>query len=78
MRRGRASYDGRPFADIVVFNDNGQWYVRLAGKRFGPVASRQKAIDTAQLAERSGKTAQVLEQTRLADFEKHWPRPSRR
>jgi hypothetical protein len=79
VSRGRASHDGRPYADMVVFNENGSWYVRLAGMRFGPCASRRQAIDaaigTAQLAERNGRTARVQEQTGPADFTVHWPRP---
>jgi hypothetical protein len=63
---------------MVVLNDNGQWYVRLAGKRFGPCASRQLAIDaaieTARLAERRGKTARVQEKTGPASFKQHWPK----
>jgi hypothetical protein len=78
VRRGRASYDGRPFADMVVFNDSGQWWVRLAAQRFGPCSSKRQAIkaaiETAQLAERQGQTARVQVQTGPADFERVWPK----
>jgi hypothetical protein len=81
VRRGRASYDGRPYADMVVLNENGQWFVRLAGMTFGPCATRKQAIDaaigTAQLAERNGKTARVQEQIGPADFTLHWPWPGK-
>jgi hypothetical protein len=30
--RGRASYDDRPYADMVVFNDSGQWCADIRGQ----------------------------------------------
>jgi hypothetical protein len=82
MRRGLASYDDRPYADMVVFNDSGQWFVRLAGKALGPCSSSEDAvkaaIETAQLAERHGKTTRVRIQTGTADFETVWPSPAKK
>jgi hypothetical protein len=78
VRRGRASYDGRPYADMVVFNDSGHWFIRFAGKALGPCSTSEEAlkaaIKTARLAERQGKTARVQVQTGPAVFETVWPR----
>lgn len=71
----------RPHADMVVFEEDGLWYVRLVMKPFGPCFSRRRAIaaaiETARRAESDGETVRVLEQNGPADFKVHWPKPAK-
>jgi hypothetical protein len=59
----------RPYADMVIFEEDGLWYLRLVMKPFGPYCSRRSviaaAIETARRAESDGETARVLDQIGL-------------
>jgi hypothetical protein len=71
----------RPYADMVVFEEDGLWYVRIVMKPFGPCSSKRDAIaaaiETARRAECDGETARVLEQNGLANFKVHWLKPAK-
>jgi hypothetical protein len=53
----------RSYADMVFFEEDGLWCVRLVMKPFGPCSSRRSAIaaaiETARRAECNGETARA-------------------
>jgi hypothetical protein len=67
---------------MVVFEQDGKWWVRLQGRVSPPCMTKERAIraavETAEKAEGMGHTARVHVQNGPADFELLYPAPIRR
>ena len=76
----RADYSARPFAALVIFKRDGQWWVRMAGQEAGPCTKARcvrAAIRTARAYERRGMAA-VVTVLEGGEIVKVWPKPTKR